>query len=40
MTKRMSYTVGFKFKVIELTEVISNRNAGKDLGINENRVRD
>ena len=39
MTKRMSYTVGFKFKAIELAEA-SNRNAGKELGINEKLVQD
>ena len=35
MTKRMSYTVGFKLKTIELAEATSNRNARKELGINE-----
>ena len=35
MTKRMSYTVGFKLKAIELAEATSNRNVGKELGINE-----
>ena len=42
MTKRMSYTciVGFKLKAVELAEATSNRNAGKELGINEKLVRD
>ena len=42
MTKRMSYTciVAFKLKAIELAEATSNRNAGKELGINEKLVRD
>ena len=35
MTKRMTYTVGFKFKAIELAEATSNRNTEKELGINE-----
>ena len=40
MTKRISYTVRFKLKVVELAEATSNRNAGKELGINEKLVRD
>ena len=41
MTKRISYTVGFKFKVVELADAItSNRNAGNELGINEKLLRD
>ena len=36
----MSYTVGFKLKAVELAEAISNRNAGKESGINEKLVRD
>ena len=47
MTKRMSYTDGFKrntdgfkHKTVELAEATSNRNAGKELGINEKLVRD
>ena len=40
MTKRMSYTVCFKLKAVELAEATSNRNAGKELGINEKLVRD
>ena len=35
MTKRMSYTVGFKLKAIELAEATSNRNVGRELEINE-----
>ena len=31
MTKRTTYTVGFKLKAIELAEATSNRNAGKEL---------
>ena len=31
----MSYTVCFKLKAVDLAEA-SNRNAGKELGINEN----
>ena len=33
MTKRMSYTVSLKLKAVELAEANSNRNAGKDLGM-------
>ena len=40
MTKRTSYTVGFKLKAVKLAETTSNRNAGKELGINEKLVRD
>ena len=36
----MSNTVHFKLKVIELAEATSNRNAGKELGINEKLVWD
>ena len=36
----MSYTDGFKRKTVELAEATSNRNAGKELGINEKLVRD
>ena len=36
----MSNTVCFKLKVIELAEATSNRNAGKELGINEKLVWD
>ena len=32
--------VSFKLKAIELAEATSNRNAGKQLGINEKLVRD
>ena len=40
MTKRISYTIRFKLKVVELAEATSNRNTGKELGINEKLVRD
>ena len=40
MTKRMNYTVGFKLKAIELAVATSNRNAAKELEINEKLVRD
>ena len=40
MTKRMSYTDSFKHKAVELAEATSNRNAGKELGINEKLVQD
>ena len=41
MTKRISYTVRFKLKVVELAEATtSNRNAGKELGINEKLVQE
>ena len=36
----VKYTVGFKLKTIELAEATSNRNAGKELGINEKLVWD
>ena len=39
MTKRMSYTVSFKLKAVELAEATSNWKAGKELGINEKLVR-
>ena len=35
MTKLMSYIFGFKLEAIELAEATSNRDAGKELGINE-----
>ena len=40
MTKQMGYTVCLKLKAVALAEATSNRNAGKELGINEKLVRD
>ena len=40
MSKRMSYTVSFKLKAIELAEATSNRNVGKQLGMCETLVQD
>ena len=40
MTKRMSYTVSFKLKAVELAGTTSNRNTGKEIGINKKLVRD
>ena len=36
----LNSTSSFKLKVIELAEATSNRNAGKELGINEKLVWD
>ena len=40
MAKRMSYTTGFKLKVVELAMKNGNRSAGREYGVNEKLVRD
>ena len=40
MTKQIGYTVSLKLKAVKVAEAISNRNAGKELGIKEKHVRD
>ena len=40
MSKRMSYTNGFKRKANELVESSGNRSAGRELGGSEKLVRD
>jgi len=40
MPKRLSCTVGYKLKAVELAEATNNRSAGKTLGINEKLIRD
>ena len=40
MAKRMSYTTGFKLKVVELAIKNGNRSAGRKYGVNEKLVHD
>ena len=40
MAKRMSYSSGFKLKVVEMAIKNGNRSAGREYGVNEKLVRD
>ena len=39
-SKRMSYTAGFKLRVIETAEQLGNRSASREHNVSEKLVRD